>query len=207
MAPLLVHHPVHRLDALDRHFAPQVITAIGEDLRQDARIEEEGRANIKGIAIGLDGTGAAADTGLTLNQGNVVPAALEDHGRCKAAGPGADDYDTRSGGGHVFLFLQQFKSDARSGCAPRARPPCPWKLDRSLYRLAAILEPLSAYDVLPLVNNPQRFWFPAAQVGQAGFSFQAKKASALMNSSGYSGFSRFHCTASQRSTATCRSYR
>jgi hypothetical protein len=105
MAALLMDDAVHRLNPLDRHLAPQVVAAIGENLGQNARVKEEGRANVEGETFFLDGAGTSTNARLALDQGDIIAAALQNHGGCKPAGACANNNDARSGRSHVLLFL------------------------------------------------------------------------------------------------------
>ncbi len=92
-AARLEHEAVHRLQPDQIDLLAERTPTGGEDLLEDARVEEEGRAAIEPEAVDLEVGRAPADPGLTLQHGDLGARPRQQHGDGEAAGPRAHDHN------------------------------------------------------------------------------------------------------------------
>jgi hypothetical protein len=86
---------VLRIEALEVHVIFEPLATGLEDILQDARIEEERRADVEGVAPRrANGAGATAHRRLALEDRDRHAFPGEEHGGGKASRPCADDGDT-----------------------------------------------------------------------------------------------------------------
>ena len=100
LAARLEHEVVLRIEPLELDVVLEPLAAGLEDVGEDLRIEEEGRADVEAEAAGrLDRLGAAADRRVLLQQRDVDAGPGEEQRGGEAAGTGTDDDDAASGQG------------------------------------------------------------------------------------------------------------
>ena len=87
---------VHRIEAEQLDLVLKPMPAGREDLREDLRVEEEGRAEIEPEAARVQGSRTAADAVLALEHDHVRAGVSQEHGCREPAGPGAGDDDPRA---------------------------------------------------------------------------------------------------------------
>ena len=115
-----------RSEALELDVVLQALAAGLEDLREDLRVEEEGRSDVEAVAVrGRHRARAAADDGIALVDRDADVARRQQKGGREAAGTSADDDD-----------LRHISSLTRPLSAPRLSRDDDLKADKRASRLS-----------------------------------------------------------------------